>query len=296
MVLSAKNVHSQCNKYSSSINDLQVCIRDNVVVCLITGNFLMARPLLKRMLVHQRKPTHQHPTPTRLPDHEKLRHPSKRFPLQPGNVHSPAPWPTAPAGPSRATPPALRSLVAETQIDYTQEFIFGVHPDPLRPVRPGRLRHPVCPRLIRLRTHPFFQLHYPPRHLNIMSIFSRFRDIVNSNISSMLDQAEDPEKLVRLMIQEMEDTLIDLKASCAGAIAARKKVGRSLDELVGRVCPTGKRRPSWPSKKAARNLPAKPCSKSGAPTRAPAHSKRKRSSSTRSSTITRPTSPNWRKS
>ena len=68
-----------------------------------------------------------------------------------------------------------------------------------------------------------------------MSIFSRFRDIVNSNINSMLDQAEDPEKLVRLMIQEMEDTLIDLKASCAGAIAARKKTGRSLDELNSRV-------------------------------------------------------------
>ena len=68
-----------------------------------------------------------------------------------------------------------------------------------------------------------------------MSIFSRFRDIVNSNINSMLDQAEDPEKLVRLMIQEMEDTLIDLKASCAGAIAARKKVGRSFDEISSRA-------------------------------------------------------------
>ena len=68
-----------------------------------------------------------------------------------------------------------------------------------------------------------------------MSIFSRFRDIVNSNINSMLDQAEDPEKLVRLMIQEMEDTLIDLKASCAGAIAARKKVGRSFDEISARA-------------------------------------------------------------
>ena len=68
-----------------------------------------------------------------------------------------------------------------------------------------------------------------------MSIFSRFRDIVNSNINSMLDEAEDPEKLVRLMIQEMEDTLIDLKASCAGAIAARKKVGRSFDDLTSRA-------------------------------------------------------------
>jgi phage shock protein A len=68
-----------------------------------------------------------------------------------------------------------------------------------------------------------------------MSIFSRFRDIVNSNINAMLDQAEDPEKLVRLMIQEMEDTLIDLKASCAGAIAARKKVGRTFDEVTARA-------------------------------------------------------------
>ena len=74
-----------------------------------------------------------------------------------------------------------------------------------------------------------------------MSIFSRFRDIVNSNINSMLDQAEDPEKLVRLMIQEMEDTLIDLKASCAGAIAARKKVGRSFDEINARAA-------NWESK------------------------------------------------
>jgi phage shock protein A len=67
-----------------------------------------------------------------------------------------------------------------------------------------------------------------------MSIFSRFRDIVNSNINAMLDQAEDPEKLVRLMIQEMEDTLIDLKASCAGTIAARKKAGRGLEEVTAR--------------------------------------------------------------
>lgn len=68
-----------------------------------------------------------------------------------------------------------------------------------------------------------------------MSIFSRFRDIISSNLNAMLDQAEDPEKLVRLMIQEMEDTLIDLKASCAGAIAARKKVGRTLTDARTRA-------------------------------------------------------------
>ena len=68
-----------------------------------------------------------------------------------------------------------------------------------------------------------------------MSIFSRFRDIISSNLNSMLDGAEDPEKLVRLMIQEMEDTLIEIKASCAGAIAARKKVGRNLADAQARA-------------------------------------------------------------
>ena len=68
-----------------------------------------------------------------------------------------------------------------------------------------------------------------------MGIFTRFRDIVNSNINSMLDKAEDPEKLIRLMIQEMEDTLIEMKASCAGAIAARKKSGRAFREAGNRV-------------------------------------------------------------
>jgi phage shock protein A len=68
-----------------------------------------------------------------------------------------------------------------------------------------------------------------------MGIFTRFRDIVSSNINAMLDKAEDPEKLIKLMIREMEDTLVELKASCAGVMADRKKVDRQLEELGSRV-------------------------------------------------------------
>lgn len=67
-----------------------------------------------------------------------------------------------------------------------------------------------------------------------MGIFTRFRDIVSSNLNAMLDRAEDPEKLIRLMIREMEDTLIELKSACAGVMAEAKKAQRQRDEAEAR--------------------------------------------------------------
>ena len=66
-----------------------------------------------------------------------------------------------------------------------------------------------------------------------MGIFSRTRDIIAANVTDLLDRAEDPAKMIRMIILEMEETLVEVRASAARTIADQKEMRRHIAKLQG---------------------------------------------------------------
>jgi phage shock protein A len=66
---------------------------------------------------------------------------------------------------------------------------------------------------------------------NLMGIFSRTRDIIAANFNDLLDKADDPAKMIRMIILEMEETLVEVRASAARTIADQKEMQRHVTKL-----------------------------------------------------------------
>ena len=99
--------------------------------------------------------------------------------------------------------------------------------------RPARSR--IATEIERLRTSPTptqdLASNFPTIGVPLMGIFSRTRDIIAANFNDLLDQADDPAKMIRMIILEMEETLVEVRASAARTIADQKEMHRHTVKL-----------------------------------------------------------------
>ena len=106
---------------------------------------------------------------------------------------------------------------------------------PIAPRRTARDEHEasrIDREIERLRTNPNTPIRNPLSSGGVwMGIFSRTRDIIAANFNELLDQADDPAKMIRMIIMEMEETLVEVRASAARTIADQKEMHRHTVKL-----------------------------------------------------------------
>jgi phage shock protein A len=97
----------------------------------------------------------------------------------------------------------------------------------IAPPKPARPTPRPVPMQVRRPARPAFSF----KEFIPMGIFSRTRDIVAANFTDLLDKAEDPAKMIRMIIMEMEETLVEVRASAARSIADQKEMRRQVSKL-----------------------------------------------------------------
>ena len=125
----------------------------------------------------------------------------------------------AAVGPARAAETAPVAVAA-----VAQSAVRMVDADPVRV-------KVEADELIRMGPRRPARPYVKAKELFPMGIFSRTRDIIAANVTDLLDKAEDPAKLIRMIILEMEETLVEVRASAARTIADQKEMRRQIDKL-----------------------------------------------------------------
>ncbi len=117
-------------------------------------------------------------------------------------------------------------------LNHTGQSLSAILPDTVGR-RPGHNRSPLPPETGIVPVTPQFYTYSNHNRSFPMGIFSRTRDIIAANVTDLLDKSEDPAKMIRVIILEMEETLVEVRASAARTIADQKELRRHVAKLDG---------------------------------------------------------------